>query len=59
MSAKLLKLTTLATLVLALNVSAQTLSPKALDQRMVERRAVDAVIWGMPIDITAQDSTEA
>ena len=41
---------TLATLaMLALNVSAQDLSPEALQQRMLERRAVDAAIWGMPI----------
>ena len=25
-----------------------TLSPSDLDQRMVESRAVEAVIWGMP-----------
>jgi hypothetical protein len=25
------------------------LSPKALQQRMVERRAVDALIWGLPL----------
>ena len=35
--------------VLALNVSAQDLSPAGLQQRMLERRAVEAVIWGMPI----------
>jgi hypothetical protein len=29
--------------------SAEDLSPKALQQRMVERRAVDAVIWGLPL----------
>ena len=41
---------TLATLAApALNVSAQDLSPEALQQRMLERRAVDAAIWGMPI----------
>jgi hypothetical protein len=34
---------------MAINVSAQTASPMALQQRMVERRAVDAAIWGMPI----------
>ena len=39
----------LSTLTLpVLHVSAQDLSPKALQQRMVERRAVDAVIWGAP-----------
>ena len=43
----LLTLTTLGAP--ALNVSAQDLSPKALEQRMLERRAVDAVIWGMPL----------
>jgi hypothetical protein len=43
----LLTLTTLA--VPVMNVSAQDLSPKALEQRMLERRAVDAVIWGMPL----------
>jgi hypothetical protein len=32
-----------------LDASAQTESSKTLQQRMVERRAVDAVIWGMPI----------
>jgi hypothetical protein len=43
-------LTILATLALpVLNVSAQDLSPTALHQRMVERRAVDAVIWGLPL----------
>jgi hypothetical protein len=31
------------------NLSAQDMSPKALQQRMVERRAVDAVIWGLPL----------
>src|SRR5262245_21575366 len=40
-------LTTLA--VPALNVSAQDLSPEALQQRLVERRAVDAFIWGIPL----------
>jgi hypothetical protein len=35
--------------VLAPNVSAQDLALQGLDQRMLERRAVDAVIWGMPI----------
>ncbi len=40
----------LATVVVAaLNLSAQDLSPKALQQRLVERRAVDAVIWGLPL----------
>jgi nucleotide-binding universal stress UspA family protein len=34
---------------LVLNVPAQDLSPKALQQRMLERRAVDAVIWGLPL----------
>jgi hypothetical protein len=33
----------------ALNAFAQELSPAELQQRMIERRAVDAVIWGMPI----------
>jgi hypothetical protein len=28
---------------------AQSLSSKELQQRMLERRAVDAAIWGMPI----------
>ena len=32
-----------------LQAYAQDLSPKALQQRMVERRAVDAVIWGLPL----------
>jgi hypothetical protein len=41
-------LLTLATLtVLALNVSAQDLLLR--EQHVLERRAVDAVIWGMPI----------
>jgi hypothetical protein len=31
------------------NLSAQDLSPKEGEQPMLERRAVDAVIWGMPI----------
>ncbi len=43
----LLTLTTLALPVLL--ASAQDFSPKALQQRMVERRAVDAVIWGLPL----------
>ena len=43
----LLALTTLALPVL--QASAQGLSPEALRQRMVERRAVDAVIWGLPL----------
>jgi len=43
----LLTLTTLA--VPTLCASTQDLSPKALNQRMVERRAVDAVIWGLPL----------
>src|SRR5215510_9025337 len=29
-------------------VSAQQLSTEDLDRRMVERRAVDAVVWGIP-----------
>src|SRR5580704_9263691 len=41
---------TLVTLAVpALNVSAQDWSPERLEQRILERRAVDAVIWGMPI----------
>jgi len=32
-----------------LRASAQDLPPRELQQRMIERRAVDAVIWGMPI----------
>src|SRR5260221_2630006 len=44
------KLSTRATLaVLALNVSAKDFSSEELQQRMLERRAVEAVIWGMPI----------
>ena len=40
----------LTTLVLpSLQASAQDLSPEALRLRMVERRAVDAVIWGLPL----------
>ncbi len=31
------------------NAHSKDSSPKALQQRMLERRAVDAVIWGMPI----------
>jgi len=42
-----LTLTTLA--VPVLNASAQDFSPKALEQRMLHRRAVDAVIWGLPL----------
>jgi hypothetical protein len=30
-------------------LSAQNLSPKGVEQLMLERRAVDAVVWGMPI----------
>ena len=41
---------TLATLAApATIVSAQNLSPEVLQQRMLERRAIDAAIWGMPI----------
>ncbi len=43
----LLTLTTL--FVPVVNVAAQDLSPKALEQRMLQRRAVDAVIWGLPL----------
>ena len=32
-----------------LHVSAQDVSPKTLHQRTVKRRAVDAVIWGLPL----------
>jgi hypothetical protein len=47
---KATKLITLATLVvLALKVSAKDFSSEELQQRMLERRAVEAVIWGMPI----------
>ena len=31
-----------------MNAQAQTASPEELARRMVERRAVEAVIWGMP-----------
>src|SRR5260221_9531116 len=44
---KVIPLATLA--VLALNVSAKDFSSEELQQRMLERRAVEAVIWGMPI----------
>jgi hypothetical protein len=48
--AKPTKLITLATLaMLTLNVSAKDFSSEELQQRMLERRAVDALIWGMPI----------
>jgi hypothetical protein len=43
----LLALTTIALPVL--QASAQDFSPAALRQRMAERRAVDAVIWGLPL----------
>jgi hypothetical protein len=44
------ELFTLATLaVVSLNVSAKDFSSEKLQQRMIERRAVEAVIWGMPI----------
>ena len=43
----LLALTTLAMPII--QASAQDLSPAALRQRMTERRAVDAVIWGLPL----------
>jgi hypothetical protein len=33
----------------SLNVFAEDFSPQALQQRMIERRAVDAVIWGLPL----------
>jgi hypothetical protein len=47
---KATELITLATLaVLPLNVSAEDFSSEELQQRMLERRAVDAAIWGMPI----------
>jgi hypothetical protein len=42
----MITLTALA--VLTQNVSSQDFSLKQLQQRMLERRAVDAVIWGMP-----------
>lgn len=51
-----LKVAALATATIALitsapvrNLSAQDLPAKGVEQRMLERRAVDAVIWGMPI----------
>lgn len=43
----LLALTTFALPII--QASAQDLSPAALQQRMTERRAVDAVIWGLPL----------
>jgi hypothetical protein len=47
---KVTNLITLATLaVLALNVSAKDYSSEELQQRMVERRAVDAVVWGASV----------
>jgi hypothetical protein len=47
---KATNLITLATLaVLALNVSAKDFSPEELQRRTLERRAVDAVIWGAPV----------
>ena len=47
---KATELITLATLaVLVLNVSAKDFSCEELQQRMLERRAVEVVIWGMPI----------
>lgn len=39
---------TVALAVTALHASAQTLSPEDLARRSIERRAVEAVIWGMP-----------
>ena len=46
---KVTNLITLATLALvALNLSAKDFSSEELQQRMVERRAVDAVVWGAP-----------
>jgi hypothetical protein len=44
---ELITLTTLAAV--TLNISAKDFSSEELQQRMIERRAVDAVIWGMPI----------
>jgi hypothetical protein len=44
---ELITLTTLAAL--TLNMSAKDFSSEELQLRMIERRAVDAVIWGMPI----------
>lgn len=35
--------------VLAPEASAENLSPKELQQNLIKRRAVDAVIWGLPI----------
>jgi hypothetical protein len=47
---KATKLITLALLtVLVLNASAKDFSSEELQQRMLERRAAEAVIWGMPI----------
>lgn len=43
----LLTLTTIA--VPAVSVSAQEMFPNALQERMVERRAVDAIILGLPL----------
>ena len=44
---ELITLTGLAAL--TLNMSAKDFCSEELQQRMIERRAVDAVIWGMPI----------
>jgi hypothetical protein len=47
-----LRLLLLALTTLALSISqaaAQDLSSAALRERMMERRAVDAVIWGLPL----------
>ena len=45
---KSIMLVALALLSAAASAQAQTFSPEELTQRAVERRAVEAVIWGMP-----------
>ena len=55
---KVTKLITLATFaVLALNASAKDFSSEELQQRMVERHAVDAVVWGAPAVTLATPSS--
>ena len=47
---------------LATQAQAQTFSPDDLNRRMIERRAVEAVIWGMPVvntDLMLQQALKA
>jgi hypothetical protein len=45
-------LAALAAIFMAATAHAQDISPEDLARRTIERRAVEAVIWGMPAVIT-------